>query len=245
MAMSARDIRRRFDGDWYVAYHAPRYAKLLTILTTLSVTPQDRVLDIGRSHLTTLIHETLHTTVDTLGFAPDEDLDGARHYQFDLNRAQLPEQWRTDLPQYRLVVMAEVIEHLYTAPSLVLRFIRSLVADGGFLVVQTPNAAMLSRRLKLLAGSNPYMLISENVSDPQHFREYTRQELTAYAEKAGFDVKEVQMLSYFDLRFEEWGRPRTARRLAGASENFAYSLLPRSLRTGMTFVLKARQPRSG
>jgi 2-polyprenyl-3-methyl-5-hydroxy-6-metoxy-1,4-benzoquinol methylase len=236
---TARELRRRFPNDGYVAYHAQRYAELLEILHALPPRRTDRVLDIGRSNLTTLIAEVLDVPVDSLGFADDEVNSRGRHYQFDLNRAQHVDRWRTDLPVYELVVLAEVIEHLHTAPSLVLRFLRTLLADNGYLVVQTPNAATLSRRLKMLVGVNPYALISEDADDPQHFREYTRQELTNYAEEAGFGVQNVFMRSYFDQRFQAAGSPSRTEQIVGAAQNATYRRLPPSLRTGMTFILRA------
>ena len=73
--------------------------------------------------------------------------------------------------EYDVVVMAEVIEHLYTAPSVVLPYLRTLVRPDGVLIIQTPNAAAVFRRLKLLMGSNPFTLINEDTTDPWDFRE--------------------------------------------------------------------------
>src|SRR5205823_6516869 len=108
--------------------------------------------------------------------------------QFDLNDAQSEDTWRRDIPRYDVVVMAEVIEHLYTAPELVLGFLKTLVADNGLVIIQTPNAAALSKRLKLLFGRNPYELIRVDTTNPGHFREYTSRELIRIAEGAGFEV---------------------------------------------------------
>ena len=91
--------------------------------------------------------------------------------RFDLNDAQYRERWiRT--PPIHLAVMAEVLEHLYTAPTLVLGFAYSLMEPGGILIVETPNAASLKKRLRLLVGRHPYEMIRENAVNPGHFRPF-------------------------------------------------------------------------
>lgn len=87
-----------------------------------------------------------------------------------------------------MVVFAEVIEHLYASPRLVLRFLHHLLSGAGVLLIQTPNAASLTKRVKLLAGSNPYEKIREDATNPGHFREYTASELREYASSEGFEV---------------------------------------------------------
>ena len=63
-----------------------------------------------------------------------------------------------DLSGYELIIMAEVIEHLYTSPSLVPGLLQSLLRPGGLLIVQTPNALAIGRRFKMLLGRHPFEL---------------------------------------------------------------------------------------
>ena len=143
------------------------------------------------------------------------------------------------MPRYDLVVFAEVIEHLHTSPVHTLGFVRGLLADAGVLILQTPNAASLPKRLKLLAGRNPYELIRPDGGNPGHFREYTLAELEAYARQARFQVVEVARRFYFDARFahHEEGAVRP-QPLVGAIKNGVYRALPRFLREGVTLVLR-------
>jgi Methyltransferase domain len=226
------EVRKFGPESSYLAFHAPRYAYLLDVISHRAPTPE-RVLDIGRSVLTEILHARLGVPVDTLGLRADRDAPTGRQFQFDLNQCQDRLKWRRDLPTYDLVVMAEVIEHLYTSPSLVLPFVRSLMNPRAILVVQTPNAAAFSVRMKLLLGHNPYHRISEDAANPMHFREYTEKELWDYAEGAGFEVLESQMRSYFDQRFAPHSKPLWL----GTVENWAYDFMPRHFRTGMTMVL--------
>lgn len=233
----------RAGDQGYVAYHAPRYAFLLDLLRRHGAHPggdtASTLLDIGPSRLTSLLRERLGAEVDTLGFGEDgASPGGGRHFGFDLNQAQWPELWRRDLPRYDFVVMAEVLEHLHTAPALVLAFVKTLLAENGLLVLQTPNAASLPKRIKLLLGRNPFDMIRADPRNPGHFREYTRKELTALAADLGFRVEECAMAFYFDARFAHGASGEAAgrRRLIGSSKNLVYRLLPSPLREGITMV---------
>ncbi|HEV8577948.1 MAG TPA: class I SAM-dependent methyltransferase [Thermoanaerobaculia bacterium] len=234
--LSARAIRG--DDQGYVAYHAARYAYLLEVLAKHGLGTDSKVLDIGPSRLTTLIRERFGIAVDSLGFGEDRVTAEGRHFAFDLNLAQRRENWRRDLPRYDFVVMAEVLEHLYTSPQLVLSFVRTLLSDGGRLVLQTPNAASLPKRLKLLLGRNPSQMIRLDPQNPGHFREYTRRELAGLAAELGFQVEQCTVAFYFDARFahHESGEAAGRKVALGALKNAVYRLLPSSLREGITMV---------
>ncbi|MHC4078823.1 MAG: hypothetical protein ACYST0_10345, partial [Planctomycetota bacterium] len=119
----------------YVRYHAQRFAFVLNILAPwIERFHQEsgarvKILDVGPHLLTRcLLHyfgESI--TVNTLGYAYETMVPTrviARHFPFDLNRAQWHSCWIKG-DQHDIVIMAEVIEHLYTSPMRVLRFIRS------------------------------------------------------------------------------------------------------------------------
>ncbi|MDP9149663.1 MAG: hypothetical protein M3O36_06955 [Myxococcota bacterium] len=53
-------------------------------------------------------------------------------------------------------MFAEVLEHLHTAPELVLAFLRRLLLPQGLLILQTPNAASLSKRIKTGDGGKSF-----------------------------------------------------------------------------------------
>ncbi len=198
-----------------------------------------RFLDVGASSLTSLLTSELKVSVDSLGLEADHQTNDVRHYQFDLNEAQRREHWRTDLGPYDVIVFAEVIEHLYTAPELVLAYLKELLKPKGVLVVQTPNAVALRKRAKMLLGMNPFERIRADRSNPGHFREYTRPELVGILQQAGFTIDSVQMKYYFDARYadHEIGN-EPARPIGGAIRNAFYRLLPGSLQEGITIVAR-------
>ena len=224
----------------YDAFHAPRFAYLIRILEEVGITSSMKVLDIGKSKLTEMIRQRFQVRVDTLGFLPDERHESGDHYYFDLNDSQRQSAWRRDIPKYDVIVMAEVIEHLYTAPELVIAFIKTLLKPGGSLIVQTPNAAAATRRIKLLLGRNPYEMIRVDNTTPGHFREYTVPELRRLLADAGFDIVRCEVKYYFDARYAHHGDHPRYQPVIGRLKNFIFPLLPSSLRLGTTMVAKQR-----
>jgi hypothetical protein len=224
----------------YAAFHAPRFA-FVADLVAEAVGSAGRVLDVGHSPLTDVLASRLGRPIDSLGLEPDAVRAGGRQYRFDLNEAQERSHWRTDLGPYDMVVFAEVVEHLYTAPELALAYLRHLLVPGGLLLLQTPNAVSLRKRVKLLLGDNPYERIRTDRSNPGHFREYTCAEMEQILEQAGFTIDRVWRRYYFDARYSrhETGHEPPAT-LTGALKNVVYRLLPGPLREGIT-VLARRQ----
>jgi len=248
---SAARIRELYPGEPYVGYQAPRFAMVLEMLGQY-VGKETRILDVGRTMLTDLIQSHYNRPVDSIGFEPDATLaSGAHHFQFNLNDAQYPEKWRSDLPRYDVIIMAEVIEHLYTSPRLVFDFLQSLLPPGGVLIVQTPNGVAIGRRLRMISGRHPFELIRENPTNPGHFREYTSAELQRYGRQLGMIILSALQTHTIDLRhkFALMQRATEGRAVAKRRSlvyrlheigltNFVYRLLPGSLRTGLTVVFQ-------
>jgi 2-polyprenyl-3-methyl-5-hydroxy-6-metoxy-1,4-benzoquinol methylase len=233
------------DQSRYVSFHAPRYAFLLKLLASrISDVSNGRVLDVGTSAFTALARDTLGIEVDTLdlpeaqhqvrGYEPARR-SGA-HHVFDLNDVLQREKWPV-LDTYDVVLLCEVIEHLTVSPLPVLQFVRGLLPPGGWLMVQTPNAVSLSKRVKMLAGRNPYELLRDDATDPGHVREYTRSELEGYARAAGLEVHGFHYHSNFDARFRGSAPARSGDR-GGALRNRLNGILPAAWRPGMTAELR-------
>ncbi|MGH7529243.1 MAG: class I SAM-dependent methyltransferase [Gemmatimonadales bacterium] len=234
-----RQARALDPSDIYLAFHARRYAFALETLAPYVAGPATRLLDIGPSKLTGMLHQAFRAPVDTLGFPPDSTSPIGRHYRFDLNDTEPRDRWRRDLPAYDIVVMAEVLEHLHVSPTHVLAFLQTLLRPRGILLIQTPNAVALHKRLEMLIGRHPYELLRDNSADPGHFREYTASELRDYARAAGFAVERCVYASYFDYRFgrhraEDTGRPIGYLRLM----NFLYAVVPPRFKPGLSLVLR-------
>jgi len=220
----------------YAAFHKPRFEFLLNLVRD-QAKGRARILDVGPSPLTAKLRAALPSPVDSLGLEPDDAGPRGRHYHFDLNDTQYPDRCRRDLGGYDLVVFAEVLEHLYTAPELVLSYLAGLLAPSGLLLLQTPNAVSLRKRIKLALGRNPFERIRVDRSNPGHFREYTRAELTELLERSGLRVRRSWMRFYFDARFarHELGT-EPPNHLRGTLTNVINKLLPDPLREGITLL---------
>jgi len=187
----------RFNTVDYVGISLPRFTYTITLCKNLKPDQDTKVLDVGRSYLSFLLAQH-YVSVCTLGIPLGEHgyaheyagLDLERrpqnHITFNLNDAQ--EQGIETEQQFDLIVFAEVLEHLYTAPELVLYALRNLLTENGLLVCLTPNAAALPKRLRLLQGINPYERIRINRNNPGHYRECTKGELEQIGRSAGLEM---------------------------------------------------------
>ena len=198
------------ESETYLHTHAMRFAYLLGMVRKVRknfVSSPVRIMDIGPSFFTDILMTNLpEDDLYTLGFAheasrgghfpSDIKINNDHFYAFDLNDAQYPEKW-IEPPKMEIVIMAEVLEHLYTSPVHVFRFIASMMNPGGYLIIGTPNATALQRRLVLMAGNNPYEMIRETRDNPGHFREYTVYELKQLASKAGLETVDFEIKNYF------------------------------------------------
>jgi hypothetical protein len=224
----------------YLAFHAPRYQFLLKLVDA-HLPPRGEVLDIGLSPFTRLLREHIGGPVDTLGLEPTSGIPDGTHYEFDLNALGDGSQARPPLHDYDVIVFAEVLEHLHTSPLTVLGFLHQSLARDGVLILQTPNAASLFKRIRLLFGVQPYEMIRENRRNPGHFREYTVGELRTLAQQTGFEPLAIARRYYFDARFadiDETGRGGRSRPVIGSLKNVVYAALPAFLREGVTIVLR-------
>jgi SAM-dependent methyltransferase len=111
-------------------------------------------------------------------------VEGVPHINFDLLNSHIPSSW-PDCGHFDLIVFSEVVEHLGVAPEYVFAFLASLLADRGILICTTPNAADVSKRMRLALGGNPYERLRLYSVNPGHVREYTKRELCEIAGGVG------------------------------------------------------------
>lgn len=229
--------RERAEVEAYRRYHARRFAVLCDEVARAAGRPGARILDVGPNLQTALLRERLPAArVDTLGFAHPlvPPREGERHVEIDLNDAARGVGERGE-ERHDAVVLAEVIEHLHAPAEDVLGYLSSWLRPGGTLVLQTPNAVALHKRLRMLAGVNPFEPIRRSRANPGHFHEFTLRELDAAARRAGLDPAGVIAANYF------------GERTPGARAYRALGrVLPPSLRHGITACYRRRRlPEAG
>ena len=222
------------DSRKYLEFHAHRYEFLLARLHEVLDDPYAAVtvLDVGPSFQTLLLRECFPgAIVNTLGFKDERFLprDHERHFTFDLNESQRPESW-PDVEPHDVIVMAEVIEHLYTSPRRVLECIGNCLKPGGTLVLQTPNPVSLWKRLRMLMGESPFEVVREERNNPGHFCEYTVAQLRELANQAGLAAEGVWLSNYFQ-------RSPSVKWLY----DLCCSALPGKLHDGITMTFRKRE----
>jgi SAM-dependent methyltransferase len=176
----------------YLEMHKARFADILRLCQSQVPDASARVLDIGRSELTAYLlnfYQNIHTlgldpSIDDGGHREVSKMDAVEHHTFDLLNSHNISSWPT-CGSFDLIVFSEVIEHLSVAPEFLLAALSSLLAERGILVCTTPNAADISKRLRLAFGYNPYERLRLYAINPGHIREYTKQELREIACSVG------------------------------------------------------------
>jgi predicted SAM-dependent methyltransferase len=217
------------------AFHRKRWAFLLAQVDPLvelsrahAAVGRLRILDIGVSLQTDLLRNNYpDIPVDTLDIVENSKVRRSddQHLTFDLNDLYDRDSW-PQIGPYDVIVMCEVIEHLYTAGRVALSFLAEILRPGGFIFLQTPNAVALHKRIQMAAGRNPYMGLDHSRQSPGHFHEFTVAELGDIARQAGLDVFEVSVHNYF-----------SASRPLSIVYNRVGEMLPSALRAGISMTL--------
>jgi hypothetical protein len=127
-------------------------------------------------------------------------MGASRHILFNLNASRDVCAWPNVEVAFDLIVCAETIEHLYTPPEFTLLMLRSLLKPGGLLLVTTPNASGITRRIQLLFGYQPFERIRYYSRNPGHFREYTGGEMIDMGLKAGLEIRECRTVNFYRSR---------------------------------------------
>ncbi len=132
----------------------------------------------------------------TQRFAPIVTPLGVDYRTCDVSREALP---FAD-GSFDWVTYTDVIEHHAFSPRRVLAEIHRVLAEGGRILVTTPNHASIYNRLSLLLGrsvNDDFVHYFEGCADrefyPGHHREYTKKEVGSALERTGFRVGELQV----------------------------------------------------
>jgi 2-polyprenyl-3-methyl-5-hydroxy-6-metoxy-1,4-benzoquinol methylase len=226
----------------YLKTHAKRYACMLHEIREIRYNIKNKhivSLDIGESFFTELYRvEFNEDNLYTLGLSYEKYRGGHLpieinrnekfHYHFNLNNLQYADNLSKKIPKFDIIIMAEVIEHLYTAPEIILSFIKKITKQDGYIFVLTPNAASLSKRMKLMfKGENPYEMIRINHCNPGHYREYTSNELYNLFKKLSFEICKIDHTNYVKFNSKK-----------GHVEKFLRSIFHHRLRRYIFAIIK-------
>ncbi|MBI4772741.1 MAG: hypothetical protein HY788_00935 [Deltaproteobacteria bacterium] len=191
-----------------------------------------KILDVGPHFLTRCVKEFImpEVSVSTLGYEypklmPLDLVD--EHVRYNLVDSIDNKPVVFNKAPFDLILFCETIEHIYISPNHVLSLLVALLKkpEGG-LLIQTPNAVSLNKRLMMLRGLNPFELLREDFEFKGHIREYTMGELVNYGLNVGLSVWRKAFCSY-------WPHLCT-----NAIERSMQTLLP-PLRPGLTVFFRS------
>ncbi|HOD50115.1 MAG TPA: methyltransferase domain-containing protein [Candidatus Hydrogenedentes bacterium] len=159
----------------YRRFHHVRHQQLLALLARHAPERQERCLDIGGGgDVAEIVSEIKAKYVDefhTVDLATDIDRlrkSGIEAQVCNVDVQALP----YDDSFFDIVLFASVIEHLYN-PSHIIAEIARVMRPGGILIVETPNAVALGRRLDALWGENPFRWFNQyNALENKALMEY-------------------------------------------------------------------------
>jgi 2-polyprenyl-3-methyl-5-hydroxy-6-metoxy-1,4-benzoquinol methylase len=121
---------------------------------------------------------------------------------------------------YRVIVCADVLEHLADPATALLRLRQSAGGDATF-IISVPNTAHLSIRLLLLAGFFPRM--ESGILDKTHLQFFTRKTALAMLSRCGLTVREVHATP---VPLEQLPLPQIVNAIGGLLQRVAVRLLP-------------------
>jgi SAM-dependent methyltransferase len=201
----------------YLDKHVPRLARTLALVPPPQST--GRVLELGcYMQITPLLQRTCgyrevrgayygqagKVDQKSLQFPDGEFRCEVDHFDVERDRFPYPD------GHFDCVIAGEIIEHLVYDPMHMLLEARRVLADGGFLLVTTPNVGSITSVAKTLDGhDNPqiFFLYKRPApgEDPEigHMREYTAHELGEAVKAAGFEVAKL-----FTTHIEEFASHR-------------------------------------
>ena len=125
----------------------------------------------------------------TIGFEFEVDRIGQLRPRFDSVVIADLETVKALPPNARVVVLADILEHLRDASSL-LRCVRDALAPDGRVFISVPNIANVTVRLGLLFGVFEYR--DRGILDFTHLRFFTMRTIRREIENAGFRIVAVR-----------------------------------------------------
>ncbi len=91
---------------------------------------------------------------------------------------------------FDVAILSEVLEHLREYPLRSLEEVARILRPGGVLVLTTPNAAYIRKRVKLALGGSVHTPLQDwlyGLPHARHAREYTLAELDTLVRRAGLE----------------------------------------------------------
>jgi SAM-dependent methyltransferase len=183
----------------YLEKHIPRLARTLALVPPPAAT--GRVLELGcYMQITPLLQQLCgYREVRGAYYGPagriDHKVMGAFECDVDHFNAE-----RDPFPypdnHFDVVIAGEIIEHMVYDPMHLMVESRRILAEGGRLLLSTPNAAGMAPVFKVLEGKHspqiyPHYKVPDDEPEIGHMREYTADEIGRAMVASGFEVERL------------------------------------------------------
>ena len=194
LSQSSLQLSRNADekSHMYLTVHVKRFEKIFDAINAVVVESEGRaqsVLDIGT-------HAAYHPQLKSI-FGENVEFIGSfdetyntfpisKFHSIDVQKSPLPFADHT----FDVVLMLEVVEHLYNDPMYVLSEVNRVLKVGGALILCTPNVNSWQSLLKMLTGEHPYRF-GYTPGDFPHVHEFTVSEIREVLKAAGFHPARV------------------------------------------------------
>jgi SAM-dependent methyltransferase len=196
------DAYIELDKEREIRYIEGRVKEFERIVSAIPLLPEPiRILDIGPTPFTLFIKKRFPTyDIFALDRTPllEERLKkaGIQLKICDLDEGHIP--YEDEF--FDIVIFTEVLEHIFEPPTNMLKEIKRIMLTSGKLIIEVPNIACLSKRIKLLFGVTPlpdadHQMNKDWIHGHGHVREYTYKEILSLCKSVGFEILEFQMRS--------------------------------------------------
>lgn len=185
----------------YFLIHQDRYRIVLEHIQKLQLPKGAKILDVG------CYPPHMFTALQNMGYqlygisSTHEPVKNRNVVVLNIEKDKLP--FKPEA--FDLVLFSEVMEHLVGNPLVYLEKFRIILKKSGTLLVTTPNAAGIHKRIFSLLGKSTYFPIEQAYSTKlddgslyhRHNREYTKAELEEIMAKAGFRSVSVNAIGVY------------------------------------------------
>jgi ubiquinone/menaquinone biosynthesis C-methylase UbiE len=173
--LARRETRMHKTREDYQRFHHSRYQQLLELLARHAPERQERCLDVGGggdiAEMVTEIKAKYADEFHTVDLATDIDRLRKKGIQAQISNVDVQALPYED-GYFDIVIFASVLEHLYN-PTHTIAEIARVMRGGGILIVETPNAVAIGRRLDALWGENPFRWFNQyNAIENKALMEY-------------------------------------------------------------------------
>lgn len=198
MELKVEDARKHYQK--YLKIHEKRFAKIIEHVTSGDVDKKSKsILDVGchslilLSTLRDMGYRNVHG-IDVPLFIEAFDLDTINRFNLkncDLQNDAIP----FEDNKFDIIIMSEVIEHLFFNPTDCLMDLKRTLKPGGKLIITTPNIYRSANLIKMLSCKNIFSLPS--VGPSGHFKEYSIEDINDFVETCDLKRDHVSLANLF------------------------------------------------